>query len=164
MEQGNGADRTASFDLTCVSKTHPPARAAGTRTFLLKVYMSKTSNPYLEVPVKRMQLDIATGTLVESPLKKLFIRGPIPLGWLTRASELPGKTLNTALALWWHHGMAKEGPFKLTQKALNALNVKRDAASTSLTRLEQAGLIRVLRRPGQRPTITLVLAPAKKGR
>lgn len=125
--------------------------------------MFKTSNPHLEVPVKRMQLDVATGALVESPHKKLFIRGPIPLGWLTRASELPGKTLNTALALWWHHGMAKDSPFKLTQKALNALNVKRDAASTSLTRLEQAGLISVLRRPGQRPSITLVLTPAKKG-
>ncbi len=63
-------------------------------------------------------------------------------------------------ALWWLHGMAGGKPFKLTQKALQALNVERDAASAALVRLEQAGLIRVVRQPGQRPMVSMVVGVA----
>ncbi len=52
--------------------------------------------------------------------------------------------------------MAKGKPFKLTQKALKILNVERGAASAGLARLEQAGLIQVERKPGQRPTISIL--------
>jgi len=110
----------------------------------------------LHVPVKRLQLDVTTGTLVVSPKKELFLRGPIPLEWLGEAARLPGKTLNVAIALWWLHGMTKGKPFKLTRKALDILNVKRDAAGAGLTRLEKAGLIQVDRKPGQRPTVTIL--------
>ena len=113
------------------------------------------SNSDRDIPVKRLQLDVVTGKLMPVPKKELFLRGPIPLEWLARAAALPGKTLNVAIALWWHHGMAKDHPFKLTRKALKSLSVERDAAGLALTRLEQAGLIQVERNPGQRPTITL---------
>lgn len=53
------------------------------------------------------------------------------------------------------HGQRQ--PLKLTQKALQALNVERDAASAALVRLEQAGRIRVVRQPGQRPTVSIVI-------
>ena len=86
-----------------------------------------------------------------------FLRGPIPLKWLSRAAALSGKTLNLAIALWWRHGMAKSEPFKLTQKALEYLNVDRGAASAGLVRLERAGLILVERREGQRPIISILL-------
>ena len=118
------------------------------------MYISTTSD--LHIPVKRLQLSRATGTLVASPKKGPFLRGPIPLEWLGVAAKLPGKTLNVAIALWWRHGMAKGKPFKLTKTALNALNVERDAASAGLARLEQAGLIRVERKPGQRPIISML--------
>ena len=78
------------------------------------------------------------------------------MDWLGQAAALPGKTLHVAIALWWRHGMAKGRPFKLTQVALNYMNVERDAASTGLRRLERAGLIKVERRPGQRPTIAVI--------
>jgi hypothetical protein len=105
-----------------------------------------------------MQLDATTGKLVVSPKAALFLRGPIPLDWLGSAAALPGKTLNVGIALWWLHGMAKGKPFKLTQKALQTLNVERDAASAALVRLEQAGLIRVVRKPGQRPMVSMAVA------
>ena len=117
--------------------------------------MATTPDPDRDVPVKRLQLD-ATGKLVESPKPALFLRGPIPLNWLGSAASLPGKTLNVGIALWWLHGMAKGKPFKLTQKALQTLNVERDAASAALVRLEQGGLIRVVRKPGQRPMVSVV--------
>ncbi len=89
-------------------------------------------------------------------MKELFLRGPIPMTWLSKAAKLPGKTLNVALSLCWLYGMAKGKPFKLTQKALNLLHVGRDAASDGLVRLEQEGLIRVERQAGQRHIISIL--------
>ena len=125
--------------------------------------MATTLDPDRDVPVKRLQLDCTNGKLVESQKAALFLRGPIPLNWLGSAAALPGKTLHVGIALWWLHGMAKGKPFKLTQKALQTLNVERDAASAALVRLEQAGLIRVERQSGQRPTVSMV-AGAANGR
>ena len=119
--------------------------------------MATTPDPDRDVPVKRLQLDATTRKLVESPKAALFLRGPIPLDWLGSAAALPGKTLHVGIALWWLHGMAKGKPFKLTQKALQTLNVERDAASAALARLEQAGLIRVVRKLGQRPMVSVVV-------
>ena len=115
------------------------------------------------VPVRRLQLDRASGALAAAPREALFLRGPVPLDWLGRAAALPGKTLNVAIALWWRHGMAKGKPFKLTQQALKSLHVERDAASAGLVRLEQAGLIQVERRTGQRPIISIVIRAAGSG-
>ena len=115
------------------------------------------------VPVRRLQLDRASGALAAAPREALFLRGPVPLEWLGRAAALPGKTLNVAIALWWRHGMAKGKPFKLTQQALKSLHVERDAASAGLVRLEQAGLIQVERRTGQRPIISIVIRTAGSG-
>ena len=113
------------------------------------------SNSDQAIPVKRLQLDVVTGKLMPVPKKELFLRGPIPLEWLARAAALPGKTLNVSLALWWHHGMAKGKPFKLTRKALEYFNVERDAVGKALTQLEHAGLVQVERSSGRRPTITI---------
>ena len=125
--------------------------------------MTTADTSDLHVPVKRLQLDRASGALVAVPRVELFLRGPIPLEWLGKAAALPGKTLNVALALWWRHGMAKSKPFKLTQQALKHMNVERDAASAGLIRLERAGLIRVTRSPGQRPIISMVTRAAGLG-
>ena len=115
--------------------------------------------PYPHVAVRRLQLDAATGTLVAAPQRERFLRGPIPLEWLGVAASLPGKTINVALALWWRRGMAQGKPFKLTRAALTALNVERDAERKGIARLEQAGLIHVERKPGQRPLISILDLP-----
>ena len=109
-----------------------------------------------EIPVKRLQLNHASGKLAEAPKKDLFLRGPIPLEWLASAAKLPGKTLNVALALRWLHGMSEGKPFKLTQKALDLLNVSRETAGDCLVRLEQQGLIQVVRKPGRSPVISIL--------
>ena len=104
--------------------------------------------------------DLLHHALAAAPRGELFLRGPVPLEWLQQAAALPGKTLNVAIALWWLHGMAKGKPFKLTRQALKYLNVERDAASAGLIRLERAGLIGVERKPGQRPTISMLIRAA----
>ena len=115
------------------------------------------------IPVRRLQLSPITRTLVDAPTATLFLKGPVPLGWLGQAAALPGKTFQVAVALWWRHGMAKGQPFKLTRMALEIFAVERDAASLGLARLEHAGLIQVARRPGQRPLITIVLSVERGG-
>lgn len=113
------------------------------------------------LPVRRLQLSSATGKLETAPKKNLFLRGPIPLDWLSVAAHLPGKTLNVAIALWWCQGMANGKPFKLTQTALKMMDVERDAARLGLLRLEQAGLIEVERKSGQRPTVSILCLPRR---
>ncbi len=113
------------------------------------------SNEELKIPVKRFQLNPELQMLVEAPPKLLFLRGPIPMDWLSKAADLPGKTLHLALALWWLKGMSKVEAFKLTRKALTLLHISRDATRDGLNRLEQQGLIRVERKTGQSHVITI---------
>ena len=108
------------------------------------------------IPVIRLQLDRNSGVLVEVPLKDLFLKGPIPMDWLSRAARLPGKAINVALAICWLSGMAKNAPVKLTKKALLHFNVSRDAATDGVTRLEDAGLISVERHLGRYHVILIL--------
>lgn len=147
--------------MTCGTTPHLPAVRYRTRTFSLSIFMCTPNTADRHVPVKRLQLDVASGTLRVAPKQELFLRGPIPLDWLALAAKLPGKTLNVAIALWWLHGMAKGKPFKLTRMALKALNVARDAESAGLLRLEQAGLIQLERKPGQRPIVSILNPPRR---
>ena len=114
------------------------------------------------VPVRRLQLDVISGRLVSAPKKSLFLAGPIPLDWLHKAAELPGKSLNVAFAIWWLNGMAKGKPLKLTPLSLNSFCVKREAASAALNRLEMAGLIHLQRSLGKRPTISILPCVSSK--
>ena len=78
------------------------------------------------------------------------------MAWLNAAAKLPGKTLNVGIAIWWLAGMSKTTAFKLTGRALDQVDISRDAASSALKRLEAQGLIRVQRSPGQRPTVEIL--------
>ena len=108
------------------------------------------------IPTKRLLFKKDSGGYSDAPISKPFLRGPIPLKWLTEASALPGKSINVGIGLWWLHGMSHGKPFKLTSKALKALNVSNDAAYDALVRLEENGLVKLERKPGQRPVITML--------
>jgi len=107
------------------------------------------------IPVKRFQLRAtSTGsTLAEVANAKPFLKGPIPMDWLSAVAHLPGKSINLALAVRWLVDMSGGKPAKLTKKALSLLNVSEDACSDGLKRLEHVGLITVARQPGQRPIV-----------
>ncbi len=109
------------------------------------------------IPVTRYQMrPTVTGSkLVQVGNAKPFLKGPINLDWLSAAALLPGKALNVALAVRWLVDMNGGKPVKLTRKALKLLNVSDDACSDGLRRLEGAGLITVVRPPGQRPVVGL---------
>lgn len=86
----------------------------------------------------------------------LFVKGPIPMSWLSSAARLPGKSVHVALALFWLAGMKPQGKVKMTRQAQNLFNVSDDAYRDALPRLEEAGLIKVWRAPGQRAQVEIV--------
>ena len=110
----------------------------------------------LKIPEKRIRLDRNTGEWKDNPVKKKFLKGPVPLDWLTAVTQLPGKAINVGIALWWIAGMSKTGELKLTRQAQLAFNISKDAERDALRRLQQAGLIELTARPGQRHTVRIV--------
>jgi hypothetical protein len=110
----------------------------------------------LKIPEKRIRLDRNTGEWQDNPVKKRFLKGPIPLDWLTAATQLPGKAINVGIALWWIAGMSKTGELKLTRQAQLAFNISKDAERDGLRRLQKAGLIELTARPGQRHTVRII--------
>jgi hypothetical protein len=85
-----------------------------------------------------------------------FIKGPIPLPWFLKAAALPGKAPIVALALWWVRGLCKAATFPLKRQATDEFCVSPDAAYDALKRLEQVGLIHVLRHSGRSPIVTIL--------
>ena len=85
-----------------------------------------------------------------------FLRGPIPLNWLTACNDMSGKTIMAALAIWWQAGMHGRQNVKLTTSGLQALGVDRKAKDRALAALEEAGLIAVTRQRGRNPLISLI--------
>lgn len=86
----------------------------------------------------------------------LFIKGPIPMDWISAAAKLPGKAIHVALALCWMDGMNPQKRFKITRRALELFKVSDDAYRDALLRMEAAKLIRVSRSPGQRALVEIV--------
>jgi hypothetical protein len=107
------------------------------------------------------------GDLVLPPLKpkpklphhhpgEKFLKGPIPLRWLTRATNLPGKAVHVALALWFQAGVEGSATIKLNLSRLQAFGVERSAASRALVMLAMRGLVSVSQRPGCAPIVTIL--------
>src|SRR4051794_32233366 len=64
---------------------------------------------YLRVPP--IAVPDMTGGLQRTPkdwISGKFLRAPIPLDWLGKACNLPGKCLVTALALWFLYGVSNK--------------------------------------------------------
>lgn len=110
----------------------------------------------MDIKAVRLGFNPRSGDWIEKQPTELFLKGPIPLKWLSVAASLPGKSINVALAINWLDGMNRGKPFKLTKKALGLFNISKDAANDALNRLAAAGLISLDRRPGQRPTIRVL--------
>lgn len=80
------------------------------------------------------------------PLRKKtepFLKGPIPLAWLSKAAGLGGSSLAVGLCLWFQHGVAREpGSIKVTKAVRRKLDLSPDRVYRGLNDLAAAGLIR----------------------
>lgn len=85
-----------------------------------------------------------------------FLRGPIPLSWLSVAAKLPGSALNVAIAIWYVAGMKKGAAIRLSVSSLGEFGVEYHSAYRGLAKLEQAGLVEVIRHRGRKPIVTVL--------
>ena len=121
----------------------------------------QTHNP--QVPKeKRLRFDGKTGQYVEARKSELFLKGPIPLTWLSVAASLPGKALNVALALRWVADMSNGSDVHVTKAALQHFGLSSDAYRDGLRRIEAAGLVAVSRKAGQRARVRILSTPTSR--
>ena len=85
-----------------------------------------------------------------------FLKGPIPLKLISRATQLPGKAWHVYAAIWYLVGIKKSRTVKLSQQVLNEFCVNRFAKYRALEALAQAGLIRYQSNDGKNPLVTLM--------
>jgi hypothetical protein len=84
-----------------------------------------------------------------------FIRGPLPHEWFSRACRLGGKCANLALALWYVHGMGGS-PIMLPRRIRSEFGLGDSSTYYALQLMEKKGLVRVERRRGRAPRVTLL--------
>ena len=96
-----------------------------------------------------------TKTKARKRATEKFLKGPIPLPLIQRATRLPGKAWHVYAALWFLKGLKQTSTVTLTQAVLNDFGVSRFAKYRALADLERAGLIILASRPGKNPVVTL---------
>ena len=90
-----------------------------------------------------------------------FLRGPIPMEWLSAASALCKSALSVGLALWFLRGvMGKQCPVKFTSAARRSMRLTREQSRRGIPALEAAGLLRVVKGGrGRCPVVEILTAP-----
>lgn len=116
-----------------------------------------TTNPADAVPVKRLAFNPATGTHEARATTAKFIKGPIPLDWISRANALPGKAGAVGLALWFLVGVQSSRTVKLTGEVEKIAGCGRKAVYQALGTLETDGLINCARKTGARAVVTILI-------
>jgi hypothetical protein len=87
-----------------------------------------------------------------------FLKGPIPIGWLMKASALPGKTSQIGVVLWYLRGLRKNSTVILANGLLERFQIGRQAKYRGLKALKDAGLIAVEERKDRNPSVTIITA------
>jgi hypothetical protein len=93
----------------------------------------------------------------------LFLRGPIPMGWLHDASKLGVGALWVGCVLWHLSGVKKSATFLVSNLHLHRWGVDRFAKSRALKALAHAGLVNIEGRGKRSPKVTIVV-PRRIGR
>jgi hypothetical protein len=86
----------------------------------------------------------------------LFLRGPIPMGWLHNASKLGASALWVGCVLWHLSGVKKSTTFLVSNLHLHRWGVDRFAKSRALKALSGAGLIALERHGKRSPKVTII--------
>ena len=85
-----------------------------------------------------------------------FIKGPIPLEWITTAAKLPGKALHVASVCCYLRGLRQSDTFDLSNTVVRDFGIGPRAKHAGLASLETGGLVRVERPAGRCPRVTLL--------
>lgn len=90
-----------------------------------------------------------------------FLRGPIPMWWVHRASLLPGMALAVGIRIWFLIGLTGSRSVPLN---LSRLGIDRSSAARGLAALEAARLVHVTRGRGRKAVVTVLVATGDKGK
>ena len=90
-------------------------------------------------------------------IRSRFIRGPLDLKWLRRASCISRTACVVGLVAWYRRGLEGKNQVPIYRSDLKSFCVGHTAAADALLSLEQAGLIAVDRKPGKCPRVTIIL-------
>ena len=114
--------------------------------------------------IYREQLEAATQRNKRRKTAR-FVKGPIPLSWISKAHQLGGKAGPIGLAIWWQAGLTKRRTgLPITSAHAMAFGVgTRRGRHRALDRLEGAGLIKVSRLPNKAPRVDILDAQLKEG-
>lgn len=88
--------------------------------------------------------------------KKRYLKGPVPLDWLTRAAELPGSAVKVGLAIWYLAGRQRSKTVRLTNTILDNFGVDRQGKYRALKALAEARLIDYQGEHGKNPAVTIL--------
>ena len=87
-----------------------------------------------------------------------FLRGPVPMEWLSSANALCKSALPVGLALWFLRGvMGKQCPVKFTSAARRSMRLTREQSRRGIPALEAAGLLRVVKGGRGRCTVVEII-------
>lgn len=111
-------------------------------------------------PAKRLQTSLRR--VPRASKGQRFLRGPIPLDWLSAAAGLPGKSLHVGLALWLEAGFRNSAVVPLSNLTGRYFGLDRNAKYRGLDWLEQAGLISVERKLGRAPIVAIHAVSSKQ--
>ena len=85
-----------------------------------------------------------------------FLKGPIPLSWLAVAAGCSGRALHAALLIWYRAFLTRGQPVKIPAHDRNLFGLDRKSLNRAVSALECAGLVRVERKAGNSPRITIL--------
>ena len=80
---------------------------------------------------------------------------PAEIDWLTKAARLPGRSLHLAVLLVYLAKAANTRQVELSNSASQQFGLDRNAKYRGLCWLEEAGLVRVERKIGRSPAVTI---------
>ena len=102
---------------------------------------------------------VTRGDLLSDETSKQFLQGFLnraEIGWLTKAARLRGKSLHLAVLLVYLANAANSRQVELGNSASQQFGLDRNAKYRGLCWLEEAGLVRVQRKIGRSPTVTIL--------
>ena len=115
--------------------------------------------PPIDLDRLRVRQRVTDTRKVKPPRHRIgeaFLKGPVPLVWLEAAAQLPGKSLHAGVALWYAAGLTKSASVQLSNISGLRFGLDRNAKYRALGWLEGAGLIKVERKLGRAPVVTIL--------
>jgi DNA-binding transcriptional ArsR family regulator len=91
------------------------------------------------------------------PFKK-FIKGPVSISWMIKAAKISSSAGLLGCLLWYYYGLSGTPIIRVTSKKLKEIKLPKRTADWALTRLEEAGLVKINRRHGRAPLVRILFS------